>query len=27
MKYVALRQQQQGSPDQCPIDEDADPRC
>ena len=27
MKYVACRQQQQGSPDQCPIDEDADPRC
>ena len=27
MKYVARRQEQQGSPDRCPIDEDADPRC
>ena len=27
IKYVARRQQQQESPDQCPIDEDADPRC
>ena len=27
MKYVARRQQQQGSPERIPLDEDADPRC